>query len=131
LSGRIQPRMTKTQTAVNHVPCGDCSACCQGDLIFLHPELGDNPKDYDCKRFDGRWVLRHKDNKDCIYLDRDAPHKCTIYGRRPAICRSLDCRILLMLSSKDRRRVSRKVLGAARRLVGEHGNPWAHLRKRG
>ena len=120
--------MQKHNTLTNYVPCNGCVACCQGDLIVLHPELGDDPTQYETTKVGNLLVLAHKDDsKDCIYLDRE--RGCTIYDKRPAICRSLDCRILLSLSKRDRRYVSRRVLGAARRLVGKHGNPWAHLRK--
>lgn len=76
-----------------NVPCGTCTACCQGDAIFMHPECGDDPSQYETEMYEGRVILKHKPNGDCIYLDR--AKGCTIHERRPAICRELDCRELI------------------------------------
>ena len=77
--------------------CGGCYACCQGDAIFLHPEMGDKPEWYDTveyqddllPKYKGRLMLNHKPNGDCVYLDREKG--CTIYKMRPVICREFDC----------------------------------------
>ena len=97
------------------VPCNGCTACCRRDLIILHPESGDDPTAYPedhlfeiTNPFTGvlSKALRVKPNGDCIYLDRDTG--CTNYDRRPAVCRTLDCRWLWFkfkdLSRADRRR---------------------------
>jgi len=68
--------------------CGSCVVCCQKDLIYLHPECGDNPNNYLTDFHDGRFTLKHKDNGDCIYLDKG----CTIHGSQPTICKEMDCR---------------------------------------
>ncbi len=70
--------------------CGSCTLCCQGDLIYIHLECGDNPNDYLTDFNDGRYTLKHKDNGDCIYLDKG----CTIHGLQPTICKEMDCRKL-------------------------------------
>ena len=28
------------------VPCAGCTACCQNDVLMLHPEMGDDPAQY-------------------------------------------------------------------------------------
>lgn len=81
------------------VPCGNCTACCQGDAIFLHPECGDDPKKYQTERYEGRTILAHAENGDCIYLDREKG--CTIHAARPTICREMDCRELLKKLGHD------------------------------
>lgn len=83
----IDPRPTRL------VACGSCTSCCRGDAIFLHPECGDDTSRYETEKYRGRTILAHKDNGDCIYLDRD--HGCTIHDRRPTICREMDCVVLL------------------------------------
>jgi uncharacterized protein len=77
------------------VPCNGCTACCQKDLLFLHPEMGDVEANYETEPafnpLTGRWglALRHKANGECIYLGQGG---CTIHGRAPAICQEFDCR---------------------------------------
>jgi Putative zinc- or iron-chelating domain len=66
--------------------CGTCTVCCQGDLIFLKP--GDDPSLYITAVSNGKRILAHKENGDCIYLDKG----CTIHSYRPIGCRELDCR---------------------------------------
>lgn len=75
------------------VPCGTCNECCRGDAIFLHPEHGDDASLYQTELYQGRVILAHKTNGDCIYLDRALG--CTIHDRRPTICREFDCRALV------------------------------------
>lgn len=107
----IDPRPTM------HVPCGTCTECCKGDAIFLHPECGDDPAQYETENYQGRTILKHHPNGDCVYLDRQ--RGCTIHDRRPTICREMDCRIIvaavgevkLLNAGYDR------VVNAARRLT--------------
>ncbi len=78
------------------VPCGDCHACCEFDLIFLHPECGDNLSDYDYEPaplpFKDRYILKHQENGACIYLTATG---CSIHDKAPVICREYDCRMLV------------------------------------
>lgn len=80
------------------VPCNGCRVCCQNELLFLHPEMGDRAEDYDTvpavNPITGRrgLALRSKPNGECIYL---GPGGCTIHDRAPAICKEFDCRRLL------------------------------------
>lgn len=45
--------------------------------------------------------LECKPNGDCIYLGE---HGCTIYDRRPSICREFDCRVMFLSLSRNERR---------------------------
>lgn len=84
--------------------CGSCTACCDRDLIVLHPECGDDPSRYDLvtvthpfTRQPALAIRPREDGKPgCRYLSRD-PEKpgCTIYHQRPAVCREFDCRKLV------------------------------------
>jgi hypothetical protein len=82
-----------------NVPCNGCTACCQQDLIMLHPECGDVKEEYDCYEQENPvtgkpgWALKRKPNGSCIYLGEGG---CTIHGRAPAICREFDCRRLFL-----------------------------------
>lgn len=44
---------------------------------------------YETESVNGRQVLAHKLNGDCVYL---GPGGCSIYDRRPILCRAFDCR---------------------------------------
>lgn len=86
--------MTKP-TAI--VPCGTCSLCCRGEAIILHPEDGDRPEDYQTMKIwhplydkEVHALARKPDGDTCIYLGPLGG--CTIHARRPAICRTFDCR---------------------------------------
>ena len=107
----LDPRPTRS------VPCGTCNACCRGDAIFMHPECGDDANLYKTVVYNGRLILDHKPNGDCIYLDRATG--CTIHAIRPTVCRELDCRLLADDIKKHRlphNAIGPSVLAAARRL---------------
>lgn len=84
-------------SVTREVPCGTCSLCCRGEAIILHPEDGDDHRTFLTKKI---WhplqnkevyaLQRKSDGDACIYLG--AMGGCTIHERRPAICRSFDCR---------------------------------------
>ncbi len=114
------------------VPCNSCTACCQGDGIFLHPEHGDDPTLYETEEMGNPVTgevavkLKQKANGDCAYLDRGTG--CTIWHKRPVICREFDCRVfatvLLAETTRTQRRrlvrqniISKDVLAAGRRLT--------------
>lgn len=100
------------------VPCNGCVACCRGDAVRLS----------DADRADGYLtepyphaprvkMLAHKPNGDCIYLGESG---CTIYDRRPTICREMDCRLLADYISK--RQAKQKARdGLLRMAVWERG----------
>lgn len=73
---------------------------------MLHPEQGDDVASYEHRlaghREDGSavFVLAADERGACVYLGERG---CTIYARRPLLCRSFDCRKhYLMLPREDR-----------------------------
>ena len=75
-----------------NVPCEGCVLCCRGDAIRLLPE--DDISQYEIVphvHYLDEWMLDHKKNGDCIYLDENG---CSIHPRRPLMCREMDCRNL-------------------------------------
>ncbi len=119
------------------VPCNGCTACCRGDLIFLHPDVGaylrpkDDPSQYRCHRAvnpvsgESAWCLDRKDDGSCIYLGDTG---CTIRNRAPTVCREFDCRGLFEKFSRQERKVfvrqgllSRDVLDAGRQRLEKGG----------
>lgn len=72
-----------------HVPCGSCNLCCRNDAIFLKPNQGDDLNAYDWEYYQGKPILKHQANGDCIYLDRE--RGCTIHDRSPMVCQEFSC----------------------------------------
>ena len=74
------------------VPCGTCTECCRGPNRNLYMDI---IPEADLTRFtlewrdNGRPVLATQANGDCLYL---IDSKCSIYKRRPQVCRAFDCR---------------------------------------
>lgn len=108
--------MTLPVITTRSVPCGTCSECCRGDAIFLHPESGDDPSQYQTTQYAGRTILEHKPNGDCIYLVPGTG--CGVHGRQPVVCREMDCRLLVdRLGEKFmQQRGMGRIVHAARRL---------------
>jgi Fe-S-cluster containining protein len=78
------------------VPCGECRQCCKHELVFLHPEDGDDPAKYFTRIMPNPLtgelqpaLVFKPGTSECIYL---RPEGCGIYDWRPAICRGFDCR---------------------------------------
>jgi hypothetical protein len=71
---------------MSDVICGRCVACCKRELVPLQP--GDDMT-LETRTLMGFQVLKQKENGDCFYLGKRG---CTIYDRRPQICRAFDCR---------------------------------------
>ena len=71
------------------VPCNGCTACCHGPIV-LQPAHGDDPSQYETVS-DSAWgvKLAQKPDGSCHYL---VPGGCSIWNRRPAVCRAFDCR---------------------------------------
>lgn len=94
---------------IGDVPCNGCTLCCRHDAVRLLP--GDDPKQYKTEQHDhfpGQLMLAHKPNGDCIYLGE---HGCTIYERRPRMCREMDCRLIALRTSFTKaRRLNKKGL---------------------
>jgi hypothetical protein len=102
--------------------------CCRsGQGLFLHPEQGDDPGSYRTRTLTGSggetvFVLETTAAGACVYLGEGG---CTIYERRPLICRSFDCRKhYLILPRQDRDNLvrlkisSRAVFNAGRARLG-------------
>lgn len=94
------------------VPCNGCTLCCRNDMLMLHPEGGDIVADYETETtvnpVTGRVgvMLKHQSNGDCVYLSRKTG--CTIYDRRPLICREFDCRRFYLKIVEQTSRQERK-----------------------
>ena len=82
------------------VPCGACTLCCRNKpAIILHPEKGDDPRNYGTlipmahPLQPGKMAYRlpHKADGSCVFL---GPFGCAVWAKRPAMCRSFDCRVL-------------------------------------
>lgn len=96
-----------SSTAQTEVPCNTCTECCRSSQgLFLHPEHGDEVDKYRHQTMTDQttgkpvFLLATEANGQCVYL---GAHGCTIYGRRPLLCRSFDCRKhYLILPKQDR-----------------------------
>jgi hypothetical protein len=105
------------------VPCAGCTECCRSNQgLFLHPEQGDEVESYRFRVAAGRdgrdvFLLETTPEGACVYL---GPEGCTIYERRPLLCRSFDCRKhYLILPRQDRDNLVR--LGLSSRQVFNAG----------
>jgi len=100
-------------------PCQGCIACCRHDAVFLHPEHGDDPRQYSYEvainpltGAPGFKILNQLSGPlkgACHYLGKDG---CTIYERRPLACRQFDCRGMIKMLERyprpERRRMIRE-----------------------
>jgi Fe-S-cluster containining protein len=106
------------------VACAGCTECCSSNqLLFLQPEQGDDVESYrfrtltDPATGKALFALAADENGRCVYLGETG---CTIYERRPVLCRSFDCRKhYLMLPRQDRDNLVR--LGVSSRAVFNAG----------
>jgi hypothetical protein len=101
-----------------NVPCAGCTECCRsGQGLFLHPEQGDDVESYRFQIVGTAYALATTTDGACVYL---GPAGCTIYDRRPLICRTFDCRKhYLILPRQDRDNLVR--LGLSSRAVFNAG----------
>lgn len=99
------------------VPCNGCTLCCQHDVITLHPERGDVPAMYETEKLGSRLVIKRSGGNGCRYLGQSG---CTIYGRRPSICRVFDCRRWYQMHSRAERR-SMVANGIASKAIFDRG----------
>lgn len=106
------------------VACNGCTECCRSNqALVLEAAAGDDVASYQHKvlrdRASGEQVfaLATDENGWCVYLGE---HGCTIYERRPNLCRSFDCRKhYLMLPRQDRDNLVR--IGLSSRAVFNAG----------
>jgi Fe-S-cluster containining protein len=110
------------------VPCNDCTECCgSNQALVLHPERGDNVESYrhrvvtDQASGQPAYLLATDGAGKCVYLGTSGCKTgCTIYDRRPLLCRSFDCRKhYLILPREDRDNLVR--LGLSSRSVFNAG----------
>jgi hypothetical protein len=90
------------------VPCNGCTECCRSNQgLVLHPEQGDEVESYrhrvvaDPATGNPVFLLAAEANGQCVYLGATG---CTIYDRRPLLCRSFDCRkhyLILLRQDRD------------------------------
>ena len=98
------------------VPCGTCTLCCQGDVIALFPEDGDDVASYVTDTISGVTIIK-RDGPCCRYL---IDGRCSIYERRPVICRFFDCRGIYQSQSRtERKRLI--ALGLANKAIFDRG----------
>ena len=94
---------------MSDVPCNGCTACCRHQIVLLSDKDEPNIAAYDYRRVGGHRALNNKPNGDCAHL---GPDGCTIYEKRPFVCRTYDCRKhFKSLTASERRRFSNSVLG--------------------
>jgi len=106
------------------VPCNACTECCRSNQgLFLHPGRGDDVESYRHRVLTEQatgnpvFLLATEANGQCVYLGASG---CTIYERRPLLCRSFDCRKhYLILPRQDRDNLVR--LGLSSRAVFNAG----------
>jgi hypothetical protein len=80
------------------VPCGSCNACCRTPRApagVLPHEVDKLPPGSVVKGGPDGHQLARRDDGACVLLSEDG--KCTIYDRRPFVCRTYDCRVPTLL----------------------------------
>ena len=78
--------------------CHNCTRCCQApSYVYLYPEKGDQIHEYQRALVQNMEtgklhmaLLKKRNSSACVYLDEEKG--CTIYAKRPWMCRSFDCR---------------------------------------
>lgn len=84
------PAMSETRNAPGPdlnatVSCATCAAsCCRQEVMLMAED--DIPESFTHRDAWGGWVMHRLDDGWCAALDRDTM-RCTIYGRRPVVCR--------------------------------------------
>lgn len=102
LGGAGSERLPMNRVLITRrVACGDCHLCCLGDTILLHPEMGDMEGDYEIEKSPFGPMLAHKSNMECYALGENG---CTIYDKRPGICKEFDCADLIRRTTRPERK---------------------------
>ena len=87
----IESVHTAVNTAnMSKLVCGECSQCCRGPgrgRLRVKPS-----DDYGTLDVFGDHFLPNKLNGDCAYVTDEG---CSIYEKRPQVCRDYDCRVFL------------------------------------
>ncbi len=106
-------------------PCNGCKLCCHALVILT---LHDDPSLYETREVEvgttnGARALIRKPGGACLYL---GPEGCTIYDKRPVICRTFDCAGFVKRNKKSLRRMIAE--GIVKKRIVERGR---QLLKRG
>ena len=124
-----EARVIEAMLAEAIVPCGACHACCHSP-VEVRPDHGDDPSlyrlavsvDRTAPNQHAMVTLDRKPDGSCYALRNG---RCTIWDKRPRVCRNFDCRKMFVLHSKAERRelvakgyFKRAVLDAGKAQVG-------------
>ncbi|MBA1265185.1 YkgJ family cysteine cluster protein [Stutzerimonas stutzeri] len=82
------PLIPHRQLSDNRLSCSTCAACCCRLEVMLISDTGVPQRFIDVDAWGGQ-VMRRLDDGWCAALDRDSM-RCTIYERRPLICREFE-----------------------------------------
>lgn len=95
-AGSKPPRtLLAEMNALPALNCGRCTKCCTNGAVL--PLIDEDPSDYETVEIDGVTCIRQGPH-GCIYVKPGVG--CTIYERRPQVCRTYDCRKQIMMMSK-------------------------------
>lgn len=83
-----EPLIPHQQINDSDVSCTSCAACCCRLEVMLLTDTGVPDRFIDEDNWGGQ-VMRRLDDGWCAALDRDSM-RCTIYSRRPLICREFE-----------------------------------------
>ena len=112
---------------MTEVPCNGCTACCRHQIVLLNKHDEPNIAAYDHRQIGEHRVLNNKPNGDCTHLGSEG---CTIYDKRPFVCRTYDCRKhFKTLAPSEQRRFANSALGeeARKRLASLDADDLADL----
>ncbi len=88
--------------------CDGCRACCLNEQAWIRPDMGDDPSLYETVTVGARILIAKKPgSKACRYLGSSG---CTIYERRPWVCRNFDCRKYMLMKLAGTNRPERRAL---------------------
>jgi len=101
-------RIIREAAADSVVPCGSCNACCHSP-VGVQPQFGDDPSLYelainvDTSAPNGHTMvtLNRKPDGSCYALKNG---RCSIWEKRPQVCRAFDCRKIFAMHTKEERR---------------------------
>jgi Fe-S-cluster containining protein len=104
------------------VPCNGCRLCCTGQLVLLFPDRGDDPAAYKTTErqtpYGPAYFLAQRPDGACVYLGAEG---CTIYARRPAVCRAFDCGKWFARHTRAERRIAIRKGGDQQRQLFDQG----------
>jgi hypothetical protein len=90
---RLRQWVDKYAVASAGIDCEKRIPLCKARCCAMSFELTEQDLDEGAVRWEllEPYVIRHEKDGYCTHLDR-ATSGCTIYDKRPAVCRSFDCR---------------------------------------